>query len=57
MLSGSCACGAVAFEADAPPAPIAFCNCRTCRKVSGTAFGADSPCRVVHSAGCGAKSD
>src|SRR5258708_30044753 len=41
MLSGSCACGAVAFEADAPPAPIAFCNCRTCRKVSGTAFGAN----------------
>jgi hypothetical protein len=41
MLSGSCACGAVAFEADARPAPIAFCNCRTCRKVSGTAFGAN----------------
>jgi hypothetical protein len=41
MLTGSCACGAVAYEADASPTPIAFCNCRTCRKVSGTAFGAN----------------
>lgn len=41
MLSGSCACGAVAFEADAPAAPITFCNCRTCRKVNGTAFSAN----------------
>lgn len=41
MLSGSCACGAVAFAADAPAEPITFCNCRTCRKVNGTAFGAN----------------
>jgi hypothetical protein len=41
MLTGSCACGAVAFEADAAAAPITYCNCRTCRKVSGTAFGAN----------------
>ena len=41
MLRGSCACGAVAFEADAKASPIAFCHCRTCRKVSGTAFAAN----------------
>ena len=41
MLTGSCLCGAVAWEADAPARPIAFCNCRTCRKASGTAFAAN----------------
>ena len=41
MLRGSCACGAVAFEADAPASPIAFCHCRTCRKTNGTVFGAN----------------
>jgi hypothetical protein len=41
MLSGSCVCGAAAFEADAQASPITFCNCRTCRKVNGTAFGAN----------------
>ena len=41
MLTGTCLCGAVAWEADAPAALITFCNCRTCRKASGTAFAAN----------------
>ena len=38
MLSGSCLCGAVAYEADAPLGPIIHCHCRTCRKAHGAAF-------------------
>lgn len=41
MLTGSCLCGSVAFEADAPPGPITFCHCNKCRKASGTAFAAN----------------
>jgi hypothetical protein len=40
MISGSCLCGAVAFELD--PAGIAFsvgCYCTNCRKVSGAEGG------------------
>lgn len=38
MLSGSCLCGAIAYEADAPLSRIAHCHCRTCRKAHGAAF-------------------
>ena len=38
MLTGSCLCGSVAYEADADPAPIVHCHCRTCRKTHGSAF-------------------
>jgi hypothetical protein len=38
MLTGSCLCGAVAYEADAPVQGIAHCHCRTCRKTHATAF-------------------
>lgn len=38
MLNGSCLCGAVAYEADAPVERIVHCHCRTCRKTHGTAF-------------------
>lgn len=38
MLTGSCLCGAVAYEVDAPPGPIVHCHCRTCRKAHGAAF-------------------
>jgi hypothetical protein len=41
MLAGSCLCGAIAFEADSV-GPINFCNCRNCRKASGTAFAANA---------------
>ena len=38
MLTGSCLCGAVAYEVDAPPGPIVHCHCGTCRKAHGAAF-------------------
>lgn len=38
MLTGSCLCGVVAYEADAPLARIVHCHCPTCRKTHGAAF-------------------
>jgi hypothetical protein len=38
MLTGSCLCGAVAYEADADLARIVHCHCQTCRKTHGAAF-------------------
>ena len=38
MLTGSCLCGAVAYEADADIQRIVHCHCQTCRKTHGTAF-------------------
>jgi len=37
MLTGSCLCGAVAYEADAAVERIVHCHCQTCRKTHGTA--------------------
>jgi hypothetical protein len=39
MLTGSCLCGAVAYEVDAPIERIAHCHCQTCRKTHASAFG------------------
>ena len=38
MLTGSCLCGAIAYQADAEITRIAHCHCRTCRKTHGAAF-------------------
>jgi hypothetical protein len=38
MLTGSCLCGAIAYEADAPLERIVHCHCQTCRKTHGAAF-------------------
>jgi hypothetical protein len=38
MLTGSCLCGAVAYEVDAEVKRIVHCHCQTCRKTHGTAF-------------------
>jgi hypothetical protein len=43
MLSGSCLCGAVAYEVDAPVGPFVHCHCRTCRKTHGSAFSTVMP--------------
>src|SRR5215469_12297221 len=32
MLTGSCLCGSVAYEVEAPAGPIVHCHCTTCRK-------------------------
>ena len=38
MIQGSCHCGAVSYEADAPLRGIAHCHCPTCRKTHAAAF-------------------
>ncbi|MEL7129844.1 MAG: GFA family protein [Pseudomonadota bacterium] len=38
MISGSCLCGTVRYEADGPISPIVHCHCETCRKTHGSAF-------------------
>jgi hypothetical protein len=43
MLTGSCLCGSVAYEVDAPAGPIVHCHCETCRKTHGSAFSSISP--------------
>jgi hypothetical protein len=36
-LSGSCGCGAVKFEIDAPLVGAAYCHCTRCQRRTGTA--------------------
>lgn len=36
--TGSCACGAVQFSADARPKSVIHCHCGLCRRLSGAAF-------------------
>ncbi len=38
MLTGSCLCGAIAYEADADVKRIVHCHCQTCRKTHAAAF-------------------
>lgn len=40
MHKGSCLCGAVEYEIDAPLGPIIYCHCSRCRKANGSAFNA-----------------
>ncbi|MEM8776298.1 MAG: GFA family protein [Pseudomonadota bacterium] len=35
MITGSCLCGANAFELNAEPGPLHACHCGQCRKYSG----------------------
>jgi hypothetical protein len=42
MLTGSCLCGAVAYEVDGELGPIVHCHCETCRKAHGSAFSSVS---------------
>jgi ADP-ribosyl-[dinitrogen reductase] hydrolase len=37
-LSGSCLCGAIAYEIDGALGPLGHCHCRTCRKAHAAAF-------------------
>lgn len=39
MHTGSCLCGAVAWEIDCAIDRITHCHCSMCRKAHGTAFG------------------
>lgn len=38
--SGGCACGQVRFRTRGEPDRVCLCHCLTCRKMSGSAFGA-----------------
>lgn len=38
-LTGSCNCGAVAFEVSGPPRDVIACHCTLCRKQSGQYVG------------------
>lgn len=40
MVRGSCLCGAVAFELEAPLSELELCHCRKCRKAYGAPFAA-----------------
>ena len=39
-MKGSCLCGAVVYEAEAPGLLIGHCSCRTCRKAHAAPFTA-----------------
>jgi hypothetical protein len=38
MLTGSCLCGRITYEAEVSPAPFVHCHCHICRKAHGSAF-------------------
>jgi hypothetical protein len=40
VLTGGCACGGLTFRARGAPDRVGLCHCMTCRKASGSAFGA-----------------
>ncbi|MFS2174756.1 GFA family protein [Rhizobium pisi] len=38
IRTGSCLCGAVAYEVEGEPLRVGLCHCADCRKSSGSAF-------------------
>lgn len=42
MHRGSCLCGKVKYEIDAELSDFGCCHCTSCRKASGSAFGANA---------------
>lgn len=48
MHSGSCLCGAVAYEVDAPIGSATHCHCGQCRKAHGAAFATYANVRREH---------
>ncbi len=38
LITGGCLCGAVRYEAGAPPRYAGYCFCADCRKASGSGF-------------------
>ena len=40
MVNGSCLCGAVGFQLEAPLTEVELCHCRKCRKAYGAPFAA-----------------
>jgi hypothetical protein len=48
MITGSCHCGAVAFELSGAVTDFEHCHCQTCRKIHGTAFGSSAVVAKEH---------
>jgi hypothetical protein len=42
-VTGSCHCGAIAYEAEVEPARIGMCHCLDCQRLSGSAFRVTVP--------------
>lgn len=42
MLHGSCLCGGIRYEVDAPLEKVAHCHCGQCRKASGASFATNA---------------
>jgi hypothetical protein len=40
-VTGSCHCGAIAYEAEVEPGTIGLCHCADCQKLTGSAFRAN----------------
>ena len=43
MFKGSCLCGDVRYEVRGELGDFGYCHCTSCRKASGSAFGANAP--------------
>ena len=42
MYKGSCLCGQISYEIEGELSDFGYCHCRSCRKASGTAHGANA---------------
>ena len=42
MHEGSCLCGSVSYRISGDLSDFGYCHCRSCRKASGSAFGANA---------------
>ena len=47
-LAGGCRCGQVRFRMEAAPIITHCCHCRTCQKVSGSAFNVNAMIEPAH---------
>jgi hypothetical protein len=48
MLSGSCLCGGVKYQAAGPVTALARCHCVQCRKASGSEFASNGSVLAAH---------